>query len=605
MIMIDFKIMEIDETILREETLPPRSQPINLLDRLINAALKLWEPSPFTLGVMLALIVGVSSGLGAIAFREQIEFFHNLFFVHFQGMQSALGRYSVILLPAFGGLIVGSLVYFFAREAKGHGVPEVMLAVARSGGRIRARVSVVKALASSICIGSGGSVGREGPIVQIGSSVGSALGQRFGVSENWLRLLVACGAAGGISATFNAPIAGVFFSLEVILGTFSVYNFGVVVLSSVAADVVAQAYYGNTPAFNIPAYGLQSYWELGSYALLGIVAALLGKGFSRFLYLMEDCFDKAKKIPEYIKPALGGLALGMIGVFFPEVFGIGYSEISLALVGGYSLFFLASLTLLKILATSLTLGSGGSGGVFAPSLYIGAMGGTAFGMALHSVFPDVVGPAGGYGLVGMAAVFAGAAEAPITAVLIVFEMTRDYSIILPLLLAVVISAAFSRSLSRENIYTVKLLRRGIDLHRIRRFVPGDSAKISDVMRKDYPSVKSSFPVKKLPAKFEQTRVHGLPVLDEDGNLAGIVTASDLERAMLAGADGSTAYDIASHSLVVAYPDQTLGELLEKLGAQEVGYFPVVDRKQTKKLLGMLRRQDIIKAYAKQNAAGSR
>jgi CIC family chloride channel protein len=561
------------------------------------ASLLRWRPSPFTLSIILAVTVGLISGLAAVIFRKLIDFFHRLFFVDLQGLLSAIGNISVILLPAFGGMIVGLLVYFFAREAKGHGVPEVMLAVAKNGGRIRGRVSIVKALASSICIGSGGSVGREGPIVQVGAALASFLGQLVGISENWLRVLVACGAAGGISATFNAPIAGVFFALEVILGTFSVQNFGMVVLSSVIADVAGQTFLGNVPAFDVPAYALTSYWELGLYALLGLVSAFLGTAFLHLLYIIEDWFDEMRRVPEYIRPALGGLMLGVIGFFTPQIFGVGYAAISLALLGKYSFFLLVALALLKPLATSLTLGSGGSGGVFAPSLFIGAMGGTALGMIFHSVVPEIAGPAGGYGLVGMAAVFASAAWAPITAILIIFELTRDYSIMLPLMLATVISTGVSHLLTRENIYTLKLARRGINLHQFRRSDPADSLPIREVMTQNYPTVSSDCSVEDLSAAFERTGVHGFPVLDADDNLIGIVTAGDVERALLDGSDGLTAQEIASRSLLVAHPEQTLGELVGRIGA-EVGYIPVVDRDHPKRLLGMLRRHDIIGAYAR-------
>ena len=562
------------------------------------------RPSAFTIGMALAVLVGIASGLGAVAFRYLIDFFHGFFFGTLQGWISWLGPAAVIPIPAIGGIVVGLLVYHGAREAKGHGVPEVMLAVARAGGRIRGRVSVVKALASSICIGSGGSVGREGPIVQIGSSAASFMAQRFGVGENWIRVLVACGAAGGISATFNTPIAGVFFALEVILGTFSVQYFGTVVLSSVTADVVSRSFLGNVVAFDVPPYALKSYWELIPYAFLGILAAFLAKAFVRSLYFAEDTFDRNKAIPEYIKPALGGLALGIIGIFTPRVFGVGYEGISAALDGEIGLILLLSLVFLKIFATSLTLGSGGSGGVFAPSLFIGAMAGTAFGTVIHSVFPGISGPAGGYGLAGMAAVFSGAAWAPITAILMIFEMTQDYSLILPLMLTVVVSTGMSHFLMRENIYSLKLARRGIDLRRIRRADPADAVRIKQVMAEGYPTVKTDFLAKDLPSEFERLRVHGLPVMDAEGNLEGVVTATDVERALLEGSDTATVGEIASRSLVVAHPDQTLGEMMETLGAQDVGYIPVVDPQQPKRFLGMVRRQDIIRAYAKSKGRGT-
>jgi CIC family chloride channel protein len=280
-------------------------------------------------GLILAIIVGIAAGLGAVAFRWLITNFQSLFFDAGGQLLSFLGGYYVIIIPAIGGLLVGALVYFFAREARGHGVPEVMEAVALKSGRIRPRVSIVKALASSICIGSGGSVGREGPIVQIGSSFGSAIGQWLKIPDETVKVLVACGAAGGISATFNAPIAGVFFALEVILGRVVTRRFAYVVISSVVADFLAQVFLGNTRAFPVPAFGIVSPWEFSFYVVLGILAALVALAFTYVLYRCEDMFNYIK-IPEYIKPALGGLAIGAIGLYNADLFGVGYEGITKA-----------------------------------------------------------------------------------------------------------------------------------------------------------------------------------------------------------------------------------------------------------------------------------
>jgi len=416
--------------------------------------------------IVLSLTVGVAGGFAALFFRWLITFFQNLFFVRTAAILSFLGAYYIVLIPALGGLIVGPLIYFFAREAKGHGVPEVMEAVALKGGRIRPRVSLVKALASSICIGSGGSVGREGPIVQIGSAVGSTIGQALKMSEDRIKNLVACGAAAGISATFNAPIAGVFFALEVILGEFSTGSFSAVVLSSVTASIIARAFLGDHPAFDIPKYSLQSPWEIGNYFLLGILCAVTALLFIKILYFFEDVFD-AIKIPEYIKPVFGGFIIGATGLFFPQIFGVGYETVSLALTGNILITTLALLIFVKILATSITIGSGGSGGVFAPSLFIGAMLGGFFGYVVGAFYPGWAGVSGAYALAGMGGVFAAAAHAPITAILILFEMTNNYRIILPLMITCVISVTIISLLSKENIYTEKLLRRGVDLRAAR------------------------------------------------------------------------------------------------------------------------------------------
>jgi CIC family chloride channel protein len=331
--------------------------------------------------IFLSFVVGVSTGLGAVAFRWLILSFSDLFFGH--GI-----AWMIPLIPMAGGLLVGPIVFFYAAEAKGHGVPEVMAAVALKSGVIRPRVAVAKAVASAICIGSGGSAGREGPIVQIGAAVGSTIGQIFRLSGDRVKILVGCGAAAGISAVFNAPIAGVIFALEVILGDFTIKTFSPVILSSVLASVVSRAILHDTPAFIVPPYELVSAWEIPLYILLGGFAGIVAVIFTRTLYVTEDFFDHKIKIPGYLKPALGGLLLGFAGLLAinlnyagfhhlsaPAIFSDGYEAIS-SVLGGEGLWYtMLALVALKILATNLTLGSGNSGGIFAPSLFMGAMAG--------------------------------------------------------------------------------------------------------------------------------------------------------------------------------------------------------------------------------------
>jgi CIC family chloride channel protein len=337
--------------------------------------------------------------------------------------------------------------------------------VHQNEGRIRGRVPVVKSLASALCIGSGGSVGREGPIVQIGSAIGSTLGQVTRQAAGNTRLLVACGAAGGIGATFNAPIAGVFFGLELILRDWETRSFGLVVLSGVVATAVGRIAFGAEAFLTLPAFTLVSGWEYPLYALLGVIAAAVGITFIRVLYGMEDAADLVWRGPGWLRPACGGVLLGLVLLVLPQMHGVGYPVLEGAIHGRYVVGALLAFLVGKIVATSLTMAIGGSGGVFAPSLFIGAMLGSAFGVGAHDLLPSATAGAGAYGLVGMAAVFAAAARAPITAVLIVFELTGDYSIILPLMLAVVVATGLSRLLSEDTIYTLKLRRRGIDIDR--------------------------------------------------------------------------------------------------------------------------------------------
>jgi CIC family chloride channel protein len=566
---------------------------IQLVVRKLVAAL---IESHTTGPIILAVIVGVGAGFGAVVFRMLIASANTLFFGGIHSIFYFFGKYYVILVPAAGGLIVGPMIYYFAREAKGHGVPEVMQAVALRGGRIRPRVAIVKSLASAICIGSGGSAGREGPIVQIGSTIGSTLGQLLRLPDQRVRMLVASGAAGGIAATFNAPIAGVIFALEVILSEFSARAFGLVVLASVSANVISRTFLGNQPAFKIPPHTLKSSSEMPLYFVLGILSAVVAVAFVKTLYKLEDLWD-GWHISEVFKPITGGLLIGAVGVWLPQVFGVGYGPIEQALGGKLLLSTMLILVFMKILATSVTIGSGGSGGVFAPSLFIGAMLGGTFGFGVNHLFPNISAPSGAYALVGMAAVFAGAAHAPITAILILFEMTNDYRIILPLMTAVVTSTLISQRISRDSIYTLKLRRRGIDVHARQRINLMETILVSEAMTKDFETVRDDLPVTALVEEFTRTGHHGFPVVDANGNLVGMVTLSDIEEVVVDEETDVLVEDIMTRSLLVAYPDETLEDALRRFGSRDVGRLPVVERADPRKIVGLLRRGDIITAYA--------
>jgi len=550
-----------------------------------------------------ALVVGLGAGLGAVVFRRLISFFQTLSFESIAHLLDPIQPFHLLIIPALGGLVFGPLIYKYAREAKGHGVPEVMEAVALRGGRIRPRVAIIKSLSSALCIATGGSVGREGPIAQIGSAIGSTVGQLFKLSDERIRNLVACGAAGGIAATFNAPIAGAVFALEVILGQLHATYFGAVVISAVTADVVAHFFEGDLRAFSIPEYSLVSPWELIFYLLLGILAAIAAVGFTRLLYLSEDVWDRIR-FPEYLKPVLGALVLGLIGIIspkiagYPRVFGVGYETITEALLGKLALQMTLALLLFKMLATIITLGSGGSGGIFAPALFMGAMLGEAFGQIFTQFFPEITAPPGAYALVGMAAFFSGAAHAPVTAILILFEMTGDYQIILPLMFATVISTLIARAISPESIYTLKLTRRGIHLQEGKDLDVMQSVSVGEAMTTDVDVVHVDMPLSELPSAFDRSHHHGFPVVNAEGGLVGIVTIQDLDRAVEAGdIDGKSVADIATtESVVIAYDDEPMWSALRKLGVRDVGRIPVVKRDDEQHLIGIVRRKDIIQAY---------
>ncbi len=554
--------------------------------------------------LLLAIAVGAGAGVGAIAFRYLILWFTLLFTGH-RDFSSAgrsanplvpgLGMWFLLVAPVIGGLIYGPLVDRFAKEARGHGVPEVMYAVSEHGGRIRPQVAVVKSLASALCIGSGGSVGREGPIVQIGSALGSSLGQAMKLPTSRLRLLVACGAAGGISATFNAPIAGVFFALELILRDFETESFGAVVLASVVADVIGRAAFGPNAFLTLPPFRISSYWDYPMYVGLGIVAGVVGVTFVKVLYGTEDVCDRVwRGRPEWLRPAAGGILLGLLLLALPQMYGVGYPVLEAAIRGRYALDFLMILLAGKILATSLTIGIGGSGGVFAPSLFMGAMLGSAYGMLMGHLAPGVAGSAGAFGIVGMGAVFAGAARAPITAVLIIFELTGEYRIILPLMAAVVLATVISGVLSGDTIYTAKLRRRGVDVTRDRSARLLEGMRVGDVMRPSAEPLPCDLPVDRIVARLREDGIDALPVADADGGYLGVVTLRGIEEQIRDGLTGATAEALAEQ-VPTAAPDEGLEDALGKL-LQGTNPGLVVVSGDHSQVIGWLDQRDVVRAY---------
>jgi CIC family chloride channel protein len=550
----------------------------------------------------LSLVVGAGAGIGAIIFRWLILAFTRLFtgYDDYSGVGHApnphvpwLGPYFVVLAPVVAGLLYGPLVHFFAREAKGHGVPEVMYAVSRRGGRIAPRVAVVKALASALCMGGGGSVGREGPIVQIGSALGSTLGQITRLPEERLRVLVACGAAGGIAATFNAPLAGVFFAMEIILVDFAARSFGMVVLSSVTASVIGRAAFGDDPFLSLPSFHVAHLHEFLLFGILGLMAGGVGVLFTKTLYAIEDVCDRLWRWPEWARPAVGGILLGLVLLVLPQMYGVGYPVLGAGVRGEYAVGFLLVLLVGKVFATSLTMGIGGSGGVFAPSLFIGGMLGAAFGETLHAIEPGLLGPVGAYALIGMGAVFAGAARAPITAVVIMFELTSDYGIILPLMTAIVLAAGLSHHISPDTIYTLKLRRRGIDLSQPNANDPMAAMAVGDVMAPVPRAMSVETSLIDAAGHLARSGQGVLPVVAEDGTYRGTVTARAVAEALTEPQN-----DVRPVGSLTEMPDAVLAtsSLEEAVGVLDRAMgsaVPVLDDDR-KRLVGWLSQQTVLR-----------
>ncbi len=563
--------------------------------------LSLWKIKSSTwVAVIVSLLVGSLAGLFAVVFRVMIGWSSKGYTATASSLFHFLpGNTWKIFIPALAGLVVGPLVYFFAREAKGHGVPEVMESVALKGGKMRMRVIFIKAIASASSIGSGASVGREGPIVQMGSGIGSIVARFFKMRKEKVRTCVACGAAAGIAATFNAPIAGVIFALEVILGQFGSSAFILIVISAVTASVVAQIFVGDIPAFVVHGYSLNHPLELIFYAFLGVLSAIVAYLFIKVLYKSEDLIDRWKIIPDWFKPVIGGVVIGAIGLLFPQVLGVGYETMETIFREEMLLGTLIALVFIKILATSITLGSGHSGGVFAPSLFMGAALGGAFGLIIQALFPTIAGSPGAYAIIGMGALVAGTTQAPITAVLIIFEMTRDYHIILPLMIAVVFSTLISSILSEETIYTIKLLRRGIKLKAGKDINIMKQIKVKDVMTKSVEVCSQDTKVGKVIDMMHHSKHNGFPVLNERTEIVGIITLQDIREAPVEGIMDQFVSNLMSDKLIVTYPEDTLEDVFHKFSQYDIGHLPVVIDEQSKQIAGLITRSDIVKAYDKQ------
>lgn len=554
---------------------------------------------------IIAAAVGGGAALIAIGFRWLILGFEDVFFMGGTPLDNDLGVW-IFAIPIVGALIVGAIGYWLAPEVKGAGVADVMRVIMAEKGRFRARVPALRAIASAITLGSGGSAGREGPIVQIGSSFASVIGQKLKMTTMDMRIMVACGAAGGIAATFNTPIAGAVFALELLLLEFRTRSFVPLIIATVFATLVSRVLLGDYPTFSVELeYTLASPYELGFYLLFGVIAGIVGVAFIKMLYKMEDVFDGVA-LPGYVKPMLGAALVGAIALFYPSVMGVGYDSVALALNGELDTLFefgprtvlliVVVVLILKLVATSLTVSSGNSGGVFGPSLFLGAMLGAAFGMVAHDLFPSMTAQYGAYAIVGMAAVFAATSRATLTAILMLFEMTASYNIILPLMFSCVVADAVSSLLSKETIYTAKLARQGINyVHDLRANIL-DSARVREAMDPSFTSVSPDTPLRKVVDLHLYKGKKGFPVISADGKLKGIVTLTDVRKAFEKGLQDGKVGDVMTKKVLTVYPDETLQVAMEKMVLRKIGRVPVVDPAKPNRVLGMIDREAIMDRY---------
>jgi len=553
---------------------------------------------------VLTLLIGALCGLAAVCFHLLLDFFQEHIIYAAAGIQHWWKIPLVIIIPAIGGLVAGAGLYFYAPEARGSGIPQVKTAFYIEGGRIPFRVIPGKMFLAALNIGTGASLGREGPTVQIAAGIASLLGRLFAISRKKLQSLVPVGAAAGLAAAFNTPIAAVTFTLEEIIGDSAGKPLGSIVIAAVIAAVVERSILGAHSIFSVPSYQLNSAIELIFYALLGLVAGLASVAFNEGLLFLRKEFRKQQVVPQWATPAAGGLILGVVGCFAllttgsNSIFGVGYGELGIELQTVLTLKFLIILGVCKLIGTVVSYGSGSSGGIFGPSLYIGGMFGGIVGLLAQLLLHNPNTQPGAFALVGMGAVFAGVVRAPVTSIVMIFEMTNSYSIILPLMIANITSYVLASKLSPTPIYDALLLQDNIHLphtntHTLRQ-IP-----VTVAMTRELVTINGSMPVSDA-LKYVQglpLHYHSYPVVNGDSRLVGLVTFNDLKRALAEGKNTAPISEIANKNLVHTHPDHTLDVVMLKLGRRGISQLPVVSRKDASKLLGIITMRDVARALA--------
>ena len=565
---------------------------------------KLFMPGERSWMIVIAAFIGILSGLAIIVFREAVELIHELLFVGgYEALQIAQGGWRSLLLPLLpmaGVTLLIPLSLAFPGRVNGYGFTGFLRRVNLENGVIRARNIFIKIIATALTIGSGNSAGVEGPIAQIGGALGSQIGQRFRVSGKRMKIYIAAGCAGGIAGIFNAPLAGMFFASEIVLlGTYEISSFSALVIASALSTVVSRAYYGEIPAFSIPDYTIvNAFVELPLYTIMAIIVGVTAVLHIRFFYLVRDQFQRVPLHPQ-IKPLFGALLIGLIGIFFPQVMGDGYNYIAKALDGDTLVWRMMVLVFLKSLATAITLGSGGAGGVFAPSLFIGAVLGGAFGGIVHHFLPESTATAGAYATVGIGAFLAATTHAPLTAIFLLFEMTGNYMIIIPVMLTAVLGTVTASWLYSDSIDTVEFTREGIDIHEGREVAIMKSIKVGKAITEDFDFISENANINQLLELFRYARnSFYFPVINHKGLMVGVVSMQDVKTILhseeervchLVGA-------ICTRDVITLTPDTNLYEAMKLFDIKGIDEIPVVETLGEPWVLGMLKRQDVIAAY---------
>jgi chloride channel protein, CIC family len=573
----------------------------------MKETLQKFLPGDNTRMVIIATFIGIAAGLLNILFRGAVDLVHHYIF---DGGSRLLdiqqGGFHILLLPLIpltGMILLIPLSLLFPGEINGYGFTKFLRKINLEDGVIRARSIFLKIIATALTIGTGNSAGVEGPIAQIGGAMGSQVGQYSRVSGNRMKVYIAAGCAGGVAGMFNAPIAGVFFAAEIVLlGTYEISSFAALVIASAISTAVTRSYYGMSSAFQIPQYSLVNRLvEIPLYGLMAVLIGLVAVLYIRTFYLVRDKYRDLPIHPQ-LKPLTGALFIGVFGMFFPQVMGDGYSYMKEVLDGGGIAWVMFALVFLKIIATSITLGSGGAGGVFAPSLFIGAMMGGTFGSVVHKLLPDSTAGPGAYAAVGIGAFLAAATHAPMTAIFLLFEMTGNYQIILPIMISSIIGTVVAKKFCEDSIDTVDFTREGIDIHEGREVATMKSLKVGAAISDDVDFISEEANIKQLLQIFSIGKSFYFPVVDDSGKMTGIVSLQDVKNILHREEKERIAYKvggICNRDVTMLTPDDSLFTAMQLFDIKGIEEIPVVESLEDRWVVGMLKRRDALDVYNRQ------